>query len=108
MKYRDLREFLAHLERLRHLRKVSSPVSVRLDMTAFSDFVLRAAGPALLFTNPDGYKIPVVTNLFGTPERVAMGMGAGSPSALRDIGELLATLKEPEPPGGWRDAGRLV
>jgi 4-hydroxy-3-polyprenylbenzoate decarboxylase len=108
MKYRDLRGFLAHLERAGQLQKVSSPVSVRLDMTAFSDFVLRAGGPALLFTRPDGYKIPVLTNLFGTPERVAWGMGAASTAALREVGELLASLKEPEPPGGWRDAGRLV
>jgi 4-hydroxy-3-polyprenylbenzoate decarboxylase len=108
MKYRDLRGFLAHLEHAGRLQKVSEPVSVRLDMTAFSDFVLRSNGPALLFTRPDGYKIPVLTNLFGTPERVAWGMGRDDPSALREIGELLASLKEPEPPGGWRDASRLV
>ena len=90
------------------MQKVSAPVSVRLDMTAFSDFVLRAGGPALLFTNPDGYKIPVLTNLFGTPQRVALAMGAESTGALGEIGELLASLKEPEPPGGWRDAGRLL
>ena len=108
MKYRDLRGFLARLEQSGRLQKVSEPVSVRLEMTAFSDFILRSGGPALLFTGPDGYKIPVLTNLFGTPERVAWGMGRNDPAALREIGELLASLKEPEPPGGWRDAGRLV
>jgi len=108
MNYRDLRGFLARLEHTSQLQKVSAPVSVRLEMTAFSDFVLRAGGPALLFTNPAGYKIPVLTNLFGTPERVALGMGVESVSALREIGEVLASLKEPEPPAGWRDAGRLV
>src|SRR5690242_6283008 len=105
MKYRDLRGFLARLEESGRLQKVSAPVSVRLDMTAFSDFVLRRGGPALLFTRPAGYKIPVLTNLFGTPERVALAMGAQTPGGLRDIGELLASLKEPEPPGGLRDAG---
>ncbi|HUP07542.1 MAG TPA: UbiD family decarboxylase domain-containing protein, partial [Caldimonas sp.] len=108
MKYRDLRGFLACLEQTGRLRRVPEPVSVRLDMTAFSDFILRAGGPALLFTSPAGYKFPVLTNLFGTPERVALGMGQPDPSALREVGELLAALKEPEPPGGWRDAGRLV
>ena len=97
MKYRDLREFLARLEERGDLQKVSAPVSVRLDMTAFSDFVLRAGGPALLFTNPDGYKIPVLTNLFGTPQRVALAMGAESTGALGEIGELLASLKELKP-----------
>ncbi len=90
------------------LRRVREPVSVRLEMTAVSDFVLRAGGPALLFEQPVGYKIPVLTNLFGTPGRVALAMGARDVSELRDIGELLANLKEPEPPKGVRDTGRLL
>ena len=77
-------------------------------MTAVGDFVLRAGGPALLFENPLGYKIPVLANLFGTTRRVARAMGATEVSELRDIGVLLANLKEPEPPKGVRDAGRLL
>jgi 4-hydroxy-3-polyprenylbenzoate decarboxylase len=112
MKYRDLREFVRGLEALGELRRVAEPVSARLEMTALSDFVLRAGGPALLFERPvegDGsYKIPALTNLFGTTRRVALGMGADDPSKLREIGELLARLKEPEPPRGLKDAGRLM
>ena len=108
MKYRDLREFMTGLERLGELRRVAEPVSARLEMTAVSDFVLRAAGPALLFERPVGYKFPVLANLFGTPRRVAMGMGATEVSELREVGRLLASLKEPEPPKGLKDAGRLL
>src|SRR5664279_4916378 len=108
MKYRDLREFLTALESSHDLVRIAEPVSARLEMTAVSDFVLRQAGPALLFENPVGYKIPVLANLFGTPDRVARAMGATDVGELRDIGELLANLKEPEPPKGVRDAGRLL
>jgi 4-hydroxy-3-polyprenylbenzoate decarboxylase len=108
MKYRDLREFLAMLERLGELRRVAEPVSARLEMTALSDRVLRAGGPALLFLHPTGYTIPALTNLFGTPRRVALGMGADEVARLRDVGEVLANLKEPSPPKGLKDAGRLV
>ncbi|HWH72773.1 MAG TPA: UbiD family decarboxylase [Methylibium sp.] len=112
MKYRDLRDFLEGLDRLGELRRVADPVAVRLEMTAFSNFALRAEGPALLFEQALGtggaYKIPVLTNLFGTPRRVALGMGANDAGALREIGELLARLKEPEPPRGLRDTGRLL
>ncbi len=108
MKYRDLREFVAGLESLGELRRVAEPVSVRLEMTAVSDFVLRSAGPALFFEKPDGYKFPVLANLFGTPRRVALGMGATEVSELRDVGRLLARLKEPEPPKGLKDTGRLL
>ena len=108
MKYSDLRDFLDSLEREGELRKVSAPVSTRLEMTALSDLALRAQGPALLFQNPVGYKIPVLTNLFGTPRRVARAMGAEDVAELRDVGTLLANLKEPEPPKGMRDAGRLL
>jgi 4-hydroxy-3-polyprenylbenzoate decarboxylase len=108
MKYRDLREFMSGLERAGELRRVAEPVSVRLEMTAVSDFVLRAGGPALWFQQPAGYKISVLTNLFGTPRRVAMGMGADEVGELRDVGRLLASLKEPEPPKGLKDAGKLL
>ena len=77
-------------------------------MTAVSDAVLRAGGPALLFEKPAGYNIPCLTNLFGTPERVALGMGSESVGELRDIGRMLASLKEPEPPRGLKDAGKLL
>ncbi|MEO7337894.1 MAG: UbiD family decarboxylase [Caldimonas sp.] len=108
MKYSDLRDFLAALDAGGELARVGKPVSVRLEMTAISDLVLRASGPALLFEKPTGYKIPVLTNLFGTAGRIAKGMGEASPDGLRDVGRLLASLKEPEPPKGLRDAGRLV
>jgi len=99
---------MAGLERAGELKRVAEPVSVRLEMTAVSDFVLRAAGPALWFQQPAGYKISALTNLFGTPRRVALGMGATEVSELRDVGRLLASLKEPEPPKGLKDAGKLL
>ncbi|RQP24954.1 4-hydroxy-3-polyprenylbenzoate decarboxylase [Piscinibacter terrae] len=108
MKYRDLRDFMAGLEKLGELRRVANPVSARLEMTALSDKVLRAGGPALVFEKPDGYKISALTNLFGTPKRVAMGMGASDVSELREVGQMLASLKEPEPPKGLKDTGRLL
>ncbi len=108
MKYRDLRDFMAGLEKLGELRRVREPVSARLEMTAVSDFVLRAGGPALLFEQPVGYKFPVLANLFGTPRRVAFGMGATEVNELREVGQLLARLKEPEPPKGLKDTGRLL
>ena len=108
MKYADLRQFLGALEADGDLRRVAEPVSARHEMTAVGDFVLRPGGPALLFESPSGYKIPVLANLFGTTRRVARAMGATEVSELRDIGILLANLKEPEPPKGVRDAGRLL
>jgi len=108
MKYRDLRDFMAGLERIGELRRVDQQLSVKLEMTALSDRVLRAEGPALLFERPEGYAIPVLANLFGTPKRVALGMGADSLAELRDVGHVLASLKEPEPPKGLKDAGRLL
>jgi 4-hydroxy-3-polyprenylbenzoate decarboxylase len=108
MKYSDLRDFVEQLEKQGELKRIQHPVSPRLEMTEIGDRVLKAGGPALLFENPvqDGrhYDYPVLTNLFGTPRRVAMGMGAEDVSELREIGKLLAYLKEPEPPRGWRDA----
>ena len=103
MKYSDLREFIAFLEQRGELVRISKEVDPNLEMTEISDRTLRAKGPALLFENPKGYDTPVLCNLFGTPERVAMGMGQESVSALRDVGTLLAFLKEPEPPKGLRD-----
>ncbi len=104
MKYRDLRDFIARLETAGLLRRIGLPVSPRFEMTEICDRTLRAAGPALLFDRPQGQTIPVLANLFGTPQRVALGMGAADVSALRDVGELLASLKEPEAPRGMRDA----
>ena len=103
MKYADLREFIAFLEQRGELVRISQEVDPNLEMTEISDRTLRAKGPALLFENPKGYNTPVLCNLFGTPERVAMGMGQESVAALRDVGTLLAFLKEPEPPKGLRD-----
>jgi len=108
MKYRDLRDFAAQLERMGELRRVPEPVSPQLEMTALSDRVLRASGPALWFERPTGHTVPVLANLFGTPRRVALGMGAAEVGELREIGALLARLKEPEPPQGLKDAGKLV
>ncbi|ULJ60037.1 4-hydroxy-3-polyprenylbenzoate decarboxylase [Wielerella bovis] len=109
MKYKDLREFIQILEQQGKLKRITAPVSPHLEITEISDRVLRAGGAALLFENPvrpDGtkYAYPVLANLFGTTERVAMGMGASDISELRDIGKTLAYLKEPEPPKGVKDA----
>jgi len=107
MKYRDLRGFIEGLEGLGELRRIVDPVSPRLEMTALADHVLRAGGPALLLTNVPGYTMPALVNLFGTPRRVALGMGANDMAELRDVGRLLAALKEPEPPASLREAGKL-
>ncbi len=104
MKYQDLRDFIAQLERLGELKRVTAPVSPHLEMTEVCDRVLRTQGPAVLFENPTGHKMPVLANLFGTPRRVALGMGEESVQALREVGQLLAYLKEPEPPKGLKDA----
>jgi len=103
MNYSDLRDFIAKLQEIGELKRISVPVSPNLEMTEICDRTLRAGGPALLFDNPTGHKVPVLGNLFGTPQRVAMGMGADDVSELRKIGHVLARLKEPEPPKGFRD-----
>ena len=103
MKSSDLRDFIALLEQRGELVRIKQEVDPYLEMTEISDRTLRAKGPALLFENPQGYDVPVLCNLFGTPERVALGMGQENVSALRDVGELLAFLKEPEPPKGLLD-----
>lgn len=104
MKYKDLRDFIDQLERLGELKRISQEVDPYLEMTEICDRTLRAGGPALLFENPKGYDMPVLGNLFGTAKRVALGMGQSDVEALRGVGELLAFLKEPEPPKGMRDA----
>ena len=104
MKYKDLRDFIGQLEAQGELKRISQPIDTNLEMTEVCDRTLRGEGPALLFENPTGFGIPVLGNLFGTPKRVAMGMGAESVTALREIGKLLAALKEPEPPKGFKDA----
>ncbi|MBV2236007.1 MAG: UbiD family decarboxylase, partial [Sterolibacterium sp.] len=104
MKYKDLREFIAQLEALGELKRITAEVDPHLEMTEICDRVLRAGGPALLFENPKGANMPVLANLFGTPRRVALGMGEEDTAALREVGKLLAYLKEPEPPKGLKDA----
>src|SRR5688572_10958656 len=104
MKYADLRDFAAQLEAVGELKRISCEISPRLEMTEICERTLRAGGPALLFECPTGSQMPVLGNLFGTPQRVALAMGAKNVAALRDVGELLAALKEPEPPSGFRDA----
>ena len=104
MKYRDLRDFLDVLEKRGALKRIGVEVDPRLEMTEICDRVLKAQGPALLFERPKGHSIPVLGNLFGTPLRVALGMGQERVEALREVGQLLATLKEPAPPRGWKDA----
>lgn len=103
MKYKDLREFIEQLEAKGELKRISQEIDPVLEMTEIADRTLRAGGPAILFENPKGHNIPVLANLFGTPERVAMGMGQDSVLALREVGKLLAYLKEPEPPKGIKD-----
>ena len=111
MRYKDLRDFVAQLEQLGELKRVTVEVDPRLEMTEICDRVLNAGGPAILFENPKGCagapgraRIPVLANLFGTTRRVALGMGAESVAALREVGKLLAYLKEPDPPKGLKDA----
>ncbi|SDH54423.1 4-hydroxy-3-polyprenylbenzoate decarboxylase [Nitrosomonas sp. Nm132] len=104
MKYKDLRDFLTQLENRGELKRVTVEIDPYLEMTEICDRLLKKAGPAVLFERPKGHAIPVLGNLFGTPERVALGMGQESVAALREVGKLLAYLKEPDPPKGLRDA----
>ncbi|KAA0019896.1 4-hydroxy-3-polyprenylbenzoate decarboxylase [Salinicola corii] len=104
MKYHDLRDFIAALESRGELKRVTVEVDPYLEITEICDRTLRAGGPALLFENVKGSDMPVLGNLFGTPERVAFGMGQESVEALREVGKLLAFLKEPDPPKGLKDA----
>ena len=102
-RFTDLRDFIHELEERGDLVRIHQEVDPHLEMTEIADRTLRGGGPALLFENPKGYDMPVLANLFGTEERVARGMGADSTEALRDIGELLAYLRQPDPPKGMRD-----
>ncbi|MGR3807188.1 4-hydroxy-3-polyprenylbenzoate decarboxylase [Pasteurella testudinis] len=103
MKYKNLRDFIDLLEQQGELKRISQPIDPHLEMTEIADRTLRLGGPALLFENPVGYDIPVLCNLFGTARRVALGMGQEDVTALRDVGKLLAFLKEPDPPKGFKD-----
>src|SRR5574337_2027436 len=103
MHYRDLRDFMQQREAAGELRRITAPVSPHLEMTALADRVLRAGGPALLFENPTGHQMPVLANLFGTPARVARALGVAGLPEIRAFGEVLAQLKEPEPPRGMKD-----
>ena len=104
MKYNDLRDFLDQLEKRGELKRVTHPIDPYLEMTEICDRLLKQAGPAVLFEHPKNCSIPVLGNLFGTPDRVALGMGQESTAALREVGKLLAYLKEPDPPKGLKDA----
>ncbi|ADC61267.1 4-hydroxy-3-polyprenylbenzoate decarboxylase [Allochromatium vinosum] len=104
MQYRDLRDFIDQLEQRGELHRVSVEVDPYLEITEICDRTLRAGGPALLFERPKGSRIPLLGNLFGTPKRVALGMGEESVEALREVGRLLAFLKEPDPPKGMKQA----
>lgn len=104
MKYKDLRDFISQLEKKKLLKRIQLEVDPYLEITEICDRTLKAQGPALLFENVKGFSVPVLANLFGTPERVALGMGEDSTDALREVGHLLAFLKEPEPPKGLKDA----
>ena len=104
MKYNDLRDFLDQLEKRGELKRVTHSIDPYLEMTEICDRLLKRAGPAVLFEHPKNCSIPVLGNLFGTPDRVALGMGQESTAALREVGKLLAYLKEPDPPKGLKDA----
>jgi 4-hydroxy-3-polyprenylbenzoate decarboxylase len=108
MKYRDLRDFIRLLEEQGELKRIDAEVDPHLEMTEICDRTLRAGGPALLFERPKGYEVPVLGNLFGTPRRVALGMGEESVEALREVGRLLAFLKEPDPPKGMKEAWKSL
>ncbi|MDP2247942.1 MAG: UbiD family decarboxylase, partial [Nitrosomonadales bacterium] len=103
MACRDLREFITQLEKLSELKRVTAAVSPYLEMTELCSLSLRSAGPALLFEKPAGYNMPVLGNLFGTTQRVAIGMGVADVGELRKFGHLLGMLKEPEPPKGFKE-----
>lgn len=104
MQYKDLRDFLAQLEVMGELKRIQTEIDPVLEMTEICDRTLKMQGPAILFEHPKGHSMPVLGNLFGTPKRVALGMGQESVEALREVGKLLAYLKEPDPPKGLRDA----
>ncbi len=104
MEYKDLRDFIKQLEKLGELKRIAVEVDPHLEITEICDRTLRQGGPALLFEKVKGSEYPLLGNLFGTPKRVALGMGEESVQALQEVGALLAMLKEPDPPKGMRDA----
>ncbi len=104
MQYRDLRDFIQALEQQGELKRIQQRIDPKLEITEIADRTLRAGGPALLFEQAGDSSIPLLANLFGTEKRVAMAMGEQQAEALRDVGKLLAFLKEPEPPKGFKDA----
>ena len=104
MQYKDLRDFIRQLEAMGELKRIQTEIDPALEMTEICDRILKAQGPAVLFEHPKGHTMPVLGNLFGTPKRVALGMGQESVEALREVGKLLAYLKEPDPPKGLKDA----
>ncbi len=108
MKYKDLREFIEKLEAEGELKRIRHPVDPKLEITAICDRVLKQNGPALLFENVSGFDMPVLANLFGTARRVALGMGADSVAALRETGQLLAWLRQPDPPQGLKEAWQNI
>ena len=108
MEYKDLRDFIEQLEKGGDLKRISKQVSPNLEITEISDRVLRAGGPALLFEHPGESKIPLLSNLFGTEQRVAQALGEDNAAALREVGKLLAFLKEPAPPKGFIDAMKTL
>ena len=108
MEYRDLRDFIAQLEKDGDLKRISQRVDPNLEITEISDRVLRAGGPALLFEQPGDSSIPLLSNLFGTERRVAQALGEDSAASLREVGKLLAFLKEPAPPKGFKDAMKTL
>ena len=103
MAFKDLRDFIALLEREGELKRISAEVNSHLEVTEISDRTLKKGGPALLFENVKGSSIPLLANLFGNARRIALGMGQDNLDGLRDVGRLLAFLKEPKPPSGWKD-----
>ena len=103
MALKDLRDFIALLERQGELKRISAEVNSHLEVTEISDRTLKNGGPALLFENIKGCSIPLLANLFGNARRIALGMGQDDLDGLRDVGKLLAFLKEPKPPSGWKD-----
>ena len=108
MEYRDLRDFIGQLERQGDLKRITRAVSTDLEITEISDRVLRAGGPALLFENAGDSKIPLLANLFGTEQRVAQALGEENAANLREVGKLLAFLKEPAPPKGFKEAMKTL
>lgn len=108
LKIKSLREFLDQLEAIGQLKRITHPVDPYYEMTEISDRTLKLKGPALLFENPLGHNLPVVTNLFGTRERIAMGMGQPSVSGLKEVGNILSYLRAPEPPGSFKEVIRKI